>query len=156
MYSNSRSLLVNDVMSFPVITGKEKDSIKSIAEKMYRHRIGAVVITNKLNEPIGIVTQGDIVRRLMTKKRRMLFFSRASHVMSRHVITINKEMKIEDAARFMVKSRVKRLCVVDEANKVIGMITDNDIMKNSSYLIEVLNEIIDTGYVREEEIGIKS
>lgn len=151
MYSNNRSLLVNDIMSFPVVTAREKDSIKTIAEKMYQHRIGAVVITTQLNEPLGIITEGDIVRRLLTKKRRMLFFSKAKHIMSRHVITIDKEMKIEDAARFMVKSRVKRLVVVDNLNKVIGMITDNDIMKNSGYLIDVLNEIIDTGYIKESD-----
>ena len=156
MYSNNRSLLVNDVMSFPVVTAKEKEGIDKIAQKMYRHRISGVVVVNKLNAPIGIITEGDIVRRLLTKKRRMLFLSKASHVMSRHVITINKEMRIEDAAKFMVKNRVKRLCVVDDMNRVIGMITDNDIMKNSSYLIDVLNEIIETGYIKEEEMGIKA
>lgn len=157
MYSNTRSLLVSDVMSFPVVTASEEDSIRSIAEKMYKHRIAGVVIVNKFYEPLGIVTQGDIVRRLVTKKRRILLFSKAKHIMSKPIISVDGGMKIEDAAKYMAGDRIKRLCVVNEDNKLVGMLTDNDIMKNSSYLIDVLNEIIDTGYIKEtDNLGIKA
>ena len=154
MYSNTRSLVVSDVMSFPVITSRETDSIKVVAQKMSTHRVGGVVIVNKNNEPVGIITQGDIVKRLVTKGRRILFFSKAKHIMSKPVVSIDREMKIEHAAKFMVRSKIKRLCVVDKFNKLVGMVTDSDIMKNSGYLIDVLNEMINTGYVEEAGGGI--
>ena len=159
MYSNTRSILVHDIMSHPVVTAKPDESIKSIAVKMQKHGVGSVVVVNASEQPIGIITKGDIVRRLVTKKRlmlRMMLVSKAKSAMTSPILTIDRKRRLEEAARFMMESKVKRLCVVSEEKKLIGIITDNDIMRHSSELIGVLNEIIDTGYVKEAgEIGIK-
>jgi len=148
MYSETRSLIVNEVMTFPVVTGSEKESIKSIAQKMKKHNISSVVIVNKENTPIGIVTQGDIIKRLLSKKRNLLF-AKAKDVMTSPVIKITKEKKLEDAAKYMVEKRVKRLCVVDETDRLIGILTHEDVVKNASYLIDVLKEALNTGYTEE-------
>jgi len=148
MYSETRSLIVNEVMTFPVVTGSEKESIKSIAQKMKKHNISSVVIVNKENTPIGIVTQGDIIKRLLSKKRNLLF-AKAKDVMTSPVIKITKEKKLEDAAKYMVEKKVKRLCVVDETDRLIGILTHEDVVKNASYLIDVLKEALNTGYTEE-------
>jgi len=148
MYSETRSLIVNEVMTFPVVTGSEKESIKSIAQKMKKHNISSVVIVNKENTPIGIVTQGDIIKRLLSKKRNLLF-AKAKDVMTSPVIKITKEKKLEDAAKYMVEKGVKRLCVVDETDRLIGILTHEDVVKNASYLIDVLKEALNTGYTEE-------
>jgi predicted transcriptional regulator len=148
--SEVRSLTVSEIMSRPVVTAKEKTSIREIAGKMKRHNIDAVVIVNKQNEPIGIITEGDIVRRLVSSKRN-LWFVKAKHVMSRPVLTIARTIRLEDAAKRMAEKKVKKLCVVDDNNKVDGMLTTEDITKNASYLINVLEEIIQTGYYMGEE-----
>ncbi|VVB76754.1 Inosine-5'-monophosphate dehydrogenase [uncultured archaeon] len=147
--SERHSLTVNDIMSSPVVTAGEKTSVRDIAKAMNKHKIDAIVITNKNNEPIGVVTGGDIVKKLVSKTRNLLF-SKAKHIMSRPVVTIKKHVKLEDAARYMAGNRIKKLCVVDDSNRAIGIITSSDITKNASYLIEVLEEIIETGYVNGE------
>ena len=160
MYSNTRSILVNDIMSQPVVTATENERIKNIAVKMDHHRVGSVVIVNHAGEPVGIITKGDIVRRLVTKKRnmlRMMLFTKSRNAMSAPILTVDRGKKLEDVAKFMVQRKVKRLCVVDEQKRLIGIVTDNDIMRHSSALIEVLNEIIDSGYIEEAgEIGLKA
>ncbi len=150
MYSDTRSLLVNDVMSKPVITAKASESIKKIAQKMNKYGINSVVIVDDKNTPIGIITEGDIIRRLLSKKRNLLF-SKAMHVMSKPVITISKDVSLEDAAKMMVNKKVKKLCVTNENNELIGIISEGDIVKNESYLIDVLKEIIETGYRESKE-----
>ncbi|MDE1827635.1 MAG: CBS domain-containing protein [Candidatus Micrarchaeota archaeon] len=159
MYSNTRSILINDIMSHPVITAAQDDSIKSIAVKMEKHNLGSVVIVDNMNRPLGIITKGDIVRRLVTKKRfmlKMMLFTKVKGVMSRPIATVDKNKRLEQAARMMMERKVKRLCVVDTDGRLIGIVTDNDIMRHSSALIEVLNEIIDTGYLKESgEVGLK-
>ena len=149
-YSDKRSLVVNEIMSFPVITAEEKTSIKAVARKMKDHDIDTIVITNKVGEPIGMITEGDIVRRLLSKKRN-LWFSKAKHVMSKPVLTIGEYVKVEDVAKYMVEKKVKRLCVVNGERKLKGIVTQTDIIKNASYLIDVLREIIETGYSNPEE-----
>jgi CBS domain-containing protein len=146
--SESRSLVVNEIMSYPVITAQEGTSIKDIAKKMGKHGIDAVVIVDKLNTPVGIITEGDIVRRLVSAKRN-LWFVKAKHVMSKPVVTIPRSILLEDAAKQMAEKKIKKLCVVDENKKLVGMLTTADITKNAGYLINVLKEVIQTGYFME-------
>lgn len=148
--SDRRSLTVSEIMSSPVVAVKEKTSVKEVARLMGKHNIDAVVVTNKLHEPIGMVTGGDIVKKLVSKTRNLLF-SKAKHIMSKPVVTVKKQVKLEDAARYMATNKVKKLCVVDDSNKAVGILTSSDITKNASYLIDVLEEIIETGYVSGEE-----
>jgi CBS domain-containing protein len=148
---DSRSLAVSEIMSSPVVTAKESTHIKEIAKLMGKHRIDAVVITNKLGEPVGMVTGGDIVRKLVSRTRNLMF-SKAKHIMSKPVKTIPRGIKLEEAARYMATHRIKKLCVIDDSNKVAGILTSSDITKNASYLIDVLEEIIGTGYVAGETV----
>lgn len=149
MYQGNRVLLVHEIMSFPVIGVAENDSVKRAAAKMSKHDIAAVVVMDKEKKPVGIITQGDIIRRVLVKSPRSLT-AKAKEIMSKPVVSIVHDAKIEDAARLMARRRLKRLCVVDQNMKLVGIVTDNDIMKNASYMMDVLNEIINTGYERDE------
>ncbi len=141
MYTDTRSLLVNDIMSSPVITAREDESVKSVAAKMKAHNIGGVVVVDKEGLPIGMITERDIVRKLLAGTKRTLFFAKAKHIMSKPLLTITKDRKLEEAAKYMADSKVNR--------KLIGIITESDITSNASYLIDVLNEMISTGYTEE-------
>ncbi|MGC8669820.1 MAG: cyclic nucleotide-binding/CBS domain-containing protein [Candidatus Micrarchaeia archaeon] len=141
----NNSVRVAEIMSKPVITATEKESIKSIAQKMNKFGINSIVISDKSNMPIGMVTERDIIGKLLTKKRNLLF-SKAKHIMTKPVVTINKDTTLEEAAKIMVDKRIKKLCVVDEQNRIAGMITESDIIKNATYLIELLKDMIETGY----------
>jgi CBS domain-containing protein len=149
MYSDTRSLIVNDVMSKPVVTARGKDSIKSLAAKMKKYDVSSIVIVDSENKPVGIVTEGDIVKRILYKKRNLLFV-KASHVMSKPVVSVKKDLSLEAAAKMMVSKKIKKLCVVEEDGVLTGIISEGDIVKNASYLIDVLKEIIETGYIESK------
>lgn len=141
-------LTVNDIMTHPVVTAYESTSISKVADLMNKHGVDAIIIINKGREPVGIITAGDIVRRLMTKRVPFLF-SKAKHAMSKPVEITKKHVRLEDAAKHMVAKKIKKLCVTDDKNKVIGVITTADITKNAGYLIDVLKEMVQTGFVGE-------
>ncbi len=144
METIEESIHVYEIMNKPVITGVEADSLKSIANKMNRNRVGSVIIVNKKKEPIGIVTERDLVRRVLAIKGTKRF-SRAGQIMSSPVLTIEPHADIEDAANMMVKHKVKKLCVMDNSKKVVGVVSEGDIVKNVNYLVDVLKEIIAAG-----------
>ena len=150
MYSNTRSLTVGEIMSFPVITASENDNIRSIANKMRKHDVSGIVIADESHVPIGIITAGDIAKRVAVSRKAFLF-SKAKHVMTKPVHTITREKTLEEAARHMAENKIKSLCVVDEGKRLIGIITEGDITKNASYLIEVLNEMVRSGYTKNPE-----
>ncbi|MCL4373823.1 MAG: CBS domain-containing protein [Candidatus Marsarchaeota archaeon] len=145
MYSTNNSVRVREIMSSPVVVASENESIKSIAQKMNKHNINSVIITDNSNVPLGMITERDIIGRLLAKKRNLLF-AKAKHVMTKPVVTISKDTTLEEAAKLMSEKHIKKLCVLDENSKIAGIITESDIIKNATYLIEVLKNIIDTGY----------
>jgi CBS domain-containing protein len=144
---DEQSLKVFEIMSFPVVTAQEDDDIKSVALKMLKHKIGAVIITNKNGLEKGIITQGDIVRFFATSAQKDdLYALKAKELMSAPLICIGGDKELEVAADVMVRNKVKKLCVRDADRKLAGIITDNDIMKHSRYLIDTLIDMINTGY----------
>lgn len=141
-------LSVKDIMTAPAVTAYENTNVRALANMMKKHGVDAVIIVNKTKEPVGIVTEGDIVRRLVTRRTHLLF-SKAKHIMTKPVEVTKGEIHLEDAARHMTSKRIKKLCVVNDTNKVVGVLTTADITKNASPLIEVLKEMIQTGFVGE-------
>ncbi|MEM4034683.1 MAG: CBS domain-containing protein [Candidatus Micrarchaeaceae archaeon] len=142
---NDSQVLVRDVMTTQVVTALESDSIKTIAKKMKAQDVDTVVIVNKVNEPVGLVTEGDIVRRLLYRKRN-LWFTKAKHIMSKPVLTSNSEATIEEIAKLMSEKKIKRVCIVDDSKKLIGIVTQTDILENTNYLIGLLKEMLEAGY----------
>lgn len=146
--SEVQSVRVYEVMSHPVVTAHEDEELKSVAIKMLKRKIGSVIITDKTDNWVGIITQGDIVRCLATSAPNVPIYSmKAKELMSAPLISVEGDKLIEEAARVMVDSKIKKLCVRDADGNMVGMITDNDIMKNSGELIDVLMGVINTGYV---------
>ena len=99
-----------------------------------------IVLENNL--PIGIVTEQDINCKVVAKNHRPGEV-RVSEIMSTPLITINAERTVGEAASMMVKHRVRRLPVVDEMNRVIGIVTVRDLLSVTSEINEIMNDLIE-------------
>ncbi len=140
-----RSIKVHEIMSRPVVTGRESDSAYVIAEKMKRHSIGSVVILNAGKKPAGIITERDIIRRMLAKKRRNADVA-AKDIMSFPLVKISEDATLEEAAALMVRKKVKKLCVIDRSEGIVGIISESDIIRNANYIIDTLKELLSAGY----------
>jgi len=76
--------------------------------------------------------------------------------MSTPLITINAERSVEDAAHMMIKNRVRRLPVVDDENKVIGIVTVRDILTVSTEINELMADLVEINRLEETEVGVCS
>ncbi len=141
------TILVHEIMSRPVVSADTSDSILGIAKKMKRNRVGAVVIFDYA-DPVGIITERDLVRRVIANSIPKAS-TRAKDIMSKPLITISGAETLEHAAEFMVKKRIKKLGVVDEVGRLVGVVSESDIIRNANYLIDVLKELIATGYMED-------
>jgi predicted transcriptional regulator len=124
-------------MNSPVITANPDASIKEISEKMTSSKAGSVVITES-DLPIGIVTDGDIVTKVVSKD--MLASSTfAREVMSTPLHTIESEKEIIEAARAMRRHGIKRLGV-NYKNRLVGIISISDILAITPELFDIISE----------------
>jgi diguanylate cyclase (GGDEF)-like protein len=134
---------IEDIMVRDVLTGRKDDGIVSLVEKMQKHRIGAVVIVDIDNVPIGIITERDIIRGLLSFKEELLHKT-AQDIMSAPVASLEPSEDIETATIFMALNRIRRVPVTHN-NRLVGIVTYMDItqaLRKGYYLLEEKAEIL--------------
>jgi CBS domain-containing protein len=131
-------MLVRDVMSSPVITVNEGTTANHVAELMNKHGLGCIIVTSKEGKPIGIITERDLVTRVLAKNLKPDSL-KAKDVMTSPLITIEPSETISEAARKMSRLNIRRLGVVYKG-QLIGLVSSKDILGVMPELIETIQE----------------
>jgi CBS domain-containing protein len=131
-------LLVKDVMSSPVVTTSEDAPSNKVARLMDENKVGAVVVTSKEGKPLGIITERDLVIRVLAKNLKP-DIAKAKDIMTSPLVTIEPEVTISDAARKMSSIDIRRLGVLYKGN-LVGLISSKDILSVMPELIEIIQE----------------
>ena len=136
-------LLVKDVMQRSVITVSPKMNVKRVADLMNAKHIGCVIVVSEDKEPIGIITERDLLVEVVSacENPRELV---ARQVMSTELIVVRADASLQDAAKLMKINGIKKLPVIEEGS-LIGIITTTDIALNSPDMIDYLLSIIRSG-----------
>ena len=116
---------IRDIMIKKVITFKEDSSVKDIAEKMGKFDIGCAIIV-KGKKPIGIITERDMVKRIVAK-RIDISKTKAKEIMTSPVETINPEANIYYVSKVMKEKKYKRYPVAKDGN-LVGLVTQTDMI----------------------------
>ncbi len=119
---------VKDFMTTNVITIDVHRTVLEAAKLMHQQDVGDLVVMEG-NEPKGIVTERDLVRRVMAQKKPLE--TKVSEVMSNPLITIEEDSSLRDAARIMVKNKIRRLPVTKK-NVLVGIIATSDFARHIS------------------------
>jgi CBS domain-containing protein len=103
------------------------------AKKMNEKRISSVLVIDKNRknneDPIGIVTEKDLVRRVCAAGISSKEIG-VSDIMSSPIETIETEATVETAADLMLMNKIRHLLVVDEkSRKPVGIIAPSDLNK---------------------------
>jgi CBS domain-containing protein len=131
-------MLVKDVMSSPVVTTDEEAPSNKIAKLMNENKFGCVIVTNKDGKPLGIITERDLVIRVLGKNLKPESVM-AKDVMTAPLATIEPEATISDAARRMSGLDIRRLGVIYKGD-LIGLVSSKDILGVMPELIEIIQE----------------
>jgi signal-transduction protein with cAMP-binding, CBS, and nucleotidyltransferase domain len=100
--------------------------------------LGCVIVTNKDSKPIGIITERDLVIRVLAKNLKP-DIATAKEIMTAPLVTIEPEATISDAARRMSRLDVRRLGVLYKGD-LVGLISSKDILGVMPELIEIIQE----------------
>jgi homoserine O-acetyltransferase len=113
--------LVKDVMNREFAKIKENSSIENAAEMMLHEKVTHLPVTSNDNHLLGIVTAWDISKSVARN------YTELDDIMTKDVIVASPEDPIELTARKMKKYNISSLPVVDENDKVIGIVTTDHI-----------------------------
>lgn len=128
-------MLVKSRMSAPVITVPPEMSVPDCLKLMQRERIRRTPVVEN-GYLIGIVSDKDLLNASPSDATSLSVWEisylinkiKVKDIMTEEVLTIQKEMPIEEAARIMVDNKVGGLPVMDNG-ELVGLVTETDLFK---------------------------
>ena len=131
-------MLVKDVMTSPVITISEEDTVQEAARLMDKNDVGCIIVVDKERMATGIITERDMITRVLSKNA-LPSKIKAKKVMTSPLLTIDPDESLTDAARKMSRLNVRRLGVMYRGN-LEGLISSKDILAVTPELVEIIQE----------------
>lgn len=152
-----------DIMSTAVISVGPDTSVQDLAALLVEHGISGVPVVDAAGKLIGIVSEGDLLRRAETgtdrrsQKRRARWFDifgsdrndardyvmaharKVQDIMTRDVITISEQTRLNEVADLLETKRIKRAPVVRDG-KVVGIVSRSNLVRALS-VAPILSDI---------------
>ncbi|MCL7497182.1 MULTISPECIES: CBS domain-containing protein [Streptomyces] len=134
---------VADLMTPHAVVVQRGTPFKEIAHLLDEYDITAVPVLDEDERPVGVVSEADLLRRQIAK----LGASTAEGIMTSPVVVARPEWSVVEAAKMMEKHKVKRLPVVDDTGRLIGVISRSDLVRlflrrDRAIQEEVLEEVL--------------
>jgi CBS domain-containing protein len=118
-------MTLGELFGKKVVTAAPSDAISEVADSMAHHHVGAVVIVES-TAPVGIVTDRDIA--LALGARGVSRREPVRRIMTSPVTTISHKEGILAATRLMRAEVTRRLPIVDDDRRVIGLVSVDDLL----------------------------
>jgi CBS domain-containing protein len=94
---------------------------------MRERSVGTLVIVDGKQRPIGVITDRDVVLRVVAAARDPAT-TRVADVMTREPRTVSEDTPIEGALSLMMAGRFRRLPVVDRNGRLTGIVSTDDVL----------------------------
>lgn len=136
-----------DMMTTNVITVLPETPVQEIAQLMQQHRISGVPVVDRNGKVFGLVSEGDLMRRIADEDRHRswwlsLFHSKyenaedfakargryARDVATRNVISVKEETPAGEIARLLESRQIKRVLVM-RGDKLLGIVSRGDLLR---------------------------
>ncbi|MCX4744742.1 CBS domain-containing protein [Kitasatospora sp. NBC_01287] len=135
---------VHDVMTREVVSARPDTPFKEVAALFHRNDVTAIPVVDDQGRPVGVVSEADLIRkeavlpdpggrdpgrRLDAYDRARAEAETAGGLMTGPAVTARGGWSIAEAARAMEKHKVKRLPVVDEIGRLVGIVSRSDLLE---------------------------
>ncbi|WP_225101666.1 CBS domain-containing protein [Streptomyces sp. CoH27] len=135
---------VEELMTRDVVRARRDTPFKDLVRLLAENDVTAVPVVDDLDRPVGVVSEADLLRKsadqadpsgrvsipnLEAWERAKAEGSRAEELMSAPAVCARPEWNVVEAARLMEAQHVKRLPVVDEADRLLGIVSRGDLLR---------------------------
>jgi CBS domain-containing protein len=117
---------LNDLFTRKVITAGPDEPLTDVACRMQEHNVGTLVIVED-QRPVGIITDRDLA--LALGAGGVSPRTPVKEVMSRHVLAIPEDTGIFTATKYIRECGVRRLPIVDREDRVVGLVSLDDLVR---------------------------
>ncbi|TVZ91710.1 CBS domain-containing protein [Streptomyces sp. BK340] len=160
---------VEELMTRDVVRARPDTPFKELVRLLAENDVTAVPVVDDLGRPMGVVSEADLLRKsadqadpsgrspvpdLEAWERAKAEGSRAEELMSAPAVCARPEWTVVEAARLMEAQHVKRLPVVDEADRLLGIVSRGDLLRVFLRRDDAIREEI-TGDVLRRTMGLE-
>ena len=137
-----------DVMTTDVVTVDPESDVTSVAKTFLDHRISAAPVVDRDGVVVGVVSEGDLMRRARPAQRRSWWLSlvadstakfvrehgtRVRDIMTPTVVSVGAETPLSDIAAILESNNIKRVPVIEEG-RLVGLVSRADILRGLAAL----------------------
>ncbi|NHK30997.1 MAG: CBS domain-containing protein [Asgard group archaeon] len=153
--SNNKSRLsmnLSEVMTSTLHTIFYDQTAEEAAKAMLDNRAGSLIVKPRENElkPIGIITERDIVTRVVAQGKNPKK-TIVDDIATKPVVTAAPTMDIKKAMELMTKLNIRRIVIVEE-NHMVGIVTYRDLLRVAPSLLEIAMEYEKIGFGQNREV----
>ena len=123
-------MLINQLLNAKgrqVFTVTPDDTLSAVAALLYTRKVGAFVVTDRVNRVVGIISERDIIRAIATTGAEALTQA-VSTIMTRDVVSANLGESVEALLGRMTDRRIRHLPVMEGA-RLVGIVSIGDLVK---------------------------
>ncbi|GGW42910.1 hypothetical protein GCM10010503_19300 [Streptomyces lucensis JCM 4490] len=124
-----RSLSVGEVMTREVVHVRRTEPGIEVARLLSRHGISGLPVVDSDDKVLGVISGSDLRALTAEDGRAPEAACTAADLMTSPAITVHPEQPVPDAARVMERRGIERLPVVDEEDRLIGIVTRRDLLR---------------------------
>jgi len=151
---------LSEIMTTKVLTCTTSTSVRDIAIRMIQHSVGAMLVCDKNNNLSGIVTERDLVAKVLAREGSDCQTADAGAVMTPQPYTMAPDTFMYEATTFMMNNKIKHMPIVDRG-EIVGIVSQHDLMRfrsqKSMLLIGNINKartVEDLISAREEVVTV--
>lgn len=122
-----RETIAADLMSSPAVSCSVHASLNDAARMMWEQNLGALVVVDDDNCPVGMLTDRDISMAAYTQGVP-LYHAAVTSAMSRTLATAKTSATIDELRAIMSEAIVRRVPIVDETNRLCGIVGLGDVV----------------------------
>jgi CBS domain-containing protein len=117
---------IREIMQREVHRINSGDSLQAAARLMWEGDCGALPVINDSNQVVGMITDRDIAMAAYLQGQPLARMM-VHEAMSPQLYTVDSRSSIKEAERMMADHQVRRLPVVDEQRRLVGLVSINDL-----------------------------
>ena len=122
---------VQQIMSREVQSCQPEQALDCAAKIMWERDVGVVPVVDTERRVVGIITDRDICMAAYTQGKR-LFEMGIAEIMSKNIAVVRPNDSVTRAEELMRTAQVRLIPVVDDAGKLVGLLSQNDLIREST------------------------
>ena len=124
---------ISEFMSREVLTLSENALLGEALKILVKFKVTGIPIVNSTGKMIGVYSEYDLIRQVQAHQQMSKALLSTPIEFSRSVKAVTPETSVDEVLRLFMEERFRRLPVLDETGKLVGIITRRDLMRAFYY-----------------------